>query len=307
MILIGYAPIVKACSYLVTYAEDKPLGKIVGKSHYYDLFRSKKPLDIQLSQQIRDMINQCDKAYDEHGGFTQGELEFKIILQHARQIANGSADKPFSQIFTVEEQAKIIRKLRKSWMDADIVEEIIRDIDLYKPWYICQMLSTCPDMAPEDEALNLAVLKRNVGMDKDIDCALNRTGKKIYYLETLETFLSHVYHELPPEAAIIEWIRHSISQDYFESDIKSQPPFGAEPKVWELFLQTLPKRPQTILFNDGANLKRNALWADVLDREFQTGQTNLFISVGIAHLYGQGNLLELINQKGYKIKYLPLD
>ena len=107
--------------------------------------------------------------------------------------------------------------------------------------------------------------------------------------------------------AIIEWIRHSISQDYFDSDINKIPPFGAEPKVWELFLQNVPKRPQTILFNDGANLRRNALWANALDKEFQSGQTHLFISVGTSHLYGEGNLLKLLNQKGYKIKHLPID
>jgi len=126
MILTGYSPIVKACSYLVTDAEDKPLGKIVGKSHYYDLFRSKKPIDIQLSQQIRDMINQCDMAYDEHGGFTQGELEFKIILQHARHIANGSADKPFSQIFTVDEQAKSL----ESYVDLGWMRILLRKLSV---------------------------------------------------------------------------------------------------------------------------------------------------------------------------------
>ena len=199
-ILAGYSPIAQACSYLITDADDKPLANIIGKSHSYNLFRSQKPTDIKLSQQIRGMINQCEKAYDEHGGFTQVELEFKIIVQHAGKIANGSSDKPFSQIFTVDEQVKIIRKLKKSWMDTDIIEELIRDIDLYKPWYICQMLSTCPDMAPEDEALNLAMLKRNVGMDRDIDDALNSAGKKISYLETLETFLSHVYPRTSPRS-----------------------------------------------------------------------------------------------------------
>lgn len=192
-------------------------------------------------------------------------------------------------------------------MNAVDIEEFIRDIDLYKPWYICQMLSTCPDMTLEDEALIAAFREKKNGMDKDIDTALRRQSKKIYYLETLETLLSLVYDELPPEAAILEWIRHSISQETFKSDINTQPPYGFEPRVWELFLQNIPKRPQTILHNDGVLLKRNTLWADVLDREFKTGQTNLFISMGIAHLYGQGNLLELLTKKGYKVKYLPLE
>lgn len=50
LFLAGYSPVTKACSYAITDAQDKPLGKIVGTSHYYDLFRSEKSVDKKVSE-----------------------------------------------------------------------------------------------------------------------------------------------------------------------------------------------------------------------------------------------------------------
>lgn len=52
------------------------------------------------------MIKDCEKAYDEHGGFTEGELASGIIMQHINESAIGNKDQPFSQIFTVDERVK---------------------------------------------------------------------------------------------------------------------------------------------------------------------------------------------------------
>ncbi|TFG79018.1 MAG: TraB/GumN family protein [Spirochaetales bacterium] len=57
-------------------------------------------------------------------------------------------------------------------------------------------------------------------------------------------------------------------------------------------------------FNDSLLAKRNALWAGRLSALLEQGRT-VFVFAGVAHFLGAGNVLELLEKQGYKVRANP--
>jgi uncharacterized protein YbaP (TraB family) len=302
-VLYFYSSVANSSMYDVFDSEDRPVATIVGTVHSFDIYDSKRAGDKQFWKKTAQTLLACKKAFVEHQGLKQADLFVRFTQMHAKDVGITEEAQKFSNIFSIEEREKIIRKLEKSSLNADgyITNKIIPILDIIRPWYISALLATSPQMSPEQS--KLFIQKTEVdGMDALIVCGLKAEQKAVFSLETLESLMSSVYNNLPEDTEVIKWIRHSISQEYFDVGMDMQPPYGEDEEAWKAFMNKFPKQPDSPLSNDAVHVARNELWADVLDKEFKLGGNDKFIAVGIAHLYGGRNLLELLQVKGYKIK-----
>ncbi len=302
-LLSFYSTVANSSMFEVFDAEDRHVATIVGTVHSFDIYASKRASDKQFWKKTAQTLLSCKKAFVEHQGFTQTDLFARFTQMHAKDVGITEDDHKFSKIFTEEERAKIIKKLEKSPINANgyITKEIIPILDMVRPWYISALLATSPHMLPEQE--KVFTRKTEVdGMDALIFCGLKAEQKPVSSLETLDSLMASVYKELPEDTEAIKWIRHSISQEYFDVGLDIQPPYGEDEEAWKTYLNNFPKQPDSPFHNDAVHVARNVLWADVLDKEFKLGGHDKFIPVGILHLYGGRNLLELLQEKGHKIK-----
>ena len=169
-------------------------------------------------------------------------------------------------------------------------------IRLFKPWVLATMLS-----------LPKAELARNAGGSLPLDYALQtaaqRQGKPVHALETPQEQIA-LFNDMPEETQVamlvsavskndrIDEIFEHMVRQYLDRDVGAiyaslQDQQKAEPELMELFLRR---------FNDERNVTMAARMAERLR------EGGAFIAVGALHLPGEGGLLSLLSQRGYRVE-----
>ncbi len=279
--------------------EGKPVGKILGTVHTFDLFMSKDPDHKAVRIDIFKSVQRCSKAFCEHEKMPAGDLLSEFVKRHIKEIALQDPQFAFTRQFTKEEQEQIFKRIKTVPLPVQTINNLVTMPDVFSPWFFSLVLGMCPN--PD---LALYTKMASVGVDATIADGLQQEGKKKLTLEDQESYLGFMTEIMNKDADLIGWIKHSLNQEKFDLGMDLVPPYGKGYEAWEQFMSKFPKQKQDLFGNDQICALRNEHWTDVLDKEYKTGSTNNFAYVGVNHLFGKESLIERLREKGYKVEFI---
>lgn len=190
---------------------------------------------------------------------------------------------------------------KESWQElVDLLSHVMpaEKLKSFKPWYIQNLLIT---------GLAMQQLNLEGGMDVDLLEYARAKGVEIRYLESAETQLA-VLESISPADFLDYSLKNSenlitdtkegtrqLYDCYLAGDLKCLE------KMFESPAQGLALQDwQTELLLK----QRNRTWIPVIEKSLSSQPT--FIAVGVGHLLGSENVLELLEQEGFKIEAVAL-
>lgn len=168
-----------------------------------------------------------------------------------------------------------------------------------RPWYLSLNLA--------DFTLNSLGLKANLGIDNFFTWRGIEDGKDIFELEGFEAQI-RMMDTLPPmaEEALLKSSLYPLDEARSFMDRLL--------RAWEYSDLPLFNRLTQESLGDGEGsqelytimfLERNRTMADKIDRLIREGNQHLMVIIGAGHLIEKENVIELLNQKGYRFIKVP--
>ena len=223
------------------------------------------------------------------------EIDARKIPRSATFLEQYAYLKPEHELKDVLDPA-LLKRLREYLQQTSIPYDEIRNM---RPWYLSINLA--------DYMLGNLGLKAPLGIDNFFTWRAIKDQKGIFELEGFETQIMMMDSlSSEAEAALLASSLYSLEEarsfmdrmlEAWEySDIPAfhlltQESLGEEKGSQELY---------KIMF-----LQRNHSMAQTIDRLIQDGNRRLLVIIGAAHLVEKENVIELLNQKGYRFIKVP--
>ena len=193
----------------------------------------------------------------------------------------------------------ILSKDEAAFLEEFLGKDVLRTIALFHPWVAYTYLDAI--------AAGKSGLSAEKGVDMALYAAAAEYGKAVGGLETLEKQLDVLTG--PPLATQLLVLKDAI-REYRENPRAIEELYRAYLQddrkalariVGESIERTERYSAELSSFNDSLLGKRNAVWADRIASLLREGQT-VFVFAGAAHFTGEGNVLDLLADRGFKVK-----
>ena len=261
-------------------AKDAPAG--TAPNHLFGTMHITDERVIRLPDPVRAAFDAAESATFEVVVTSDVRREFgeAMILSDGRTLETMLAPEDFTAVTEAAERCGMS----------------LERMQRFKPWVLATIFSL-----PKAELARNA--SGNLPLDYALQAAAKLQGKPIEGLETPQEQIA-LFNDMPEDSQVamllsavskydqIEVIFEQMVQQYLARDTGAiyaslQKQREAEPELMELFLRR---------FND----ERNVTMAHRMAGRLQEG--GAFIAVGALHLPGEGGLLSLLSQRGYRVE-----
>jgi len=165
-------------------------------------------------------------------------------------------------------------------------------MDRYDPWYISINLSIIPLMQ--------LGYSQDLGVDKVLEAAADRSGKPVMGFETAEEQLG--FFDSLPRPVQVRYLDATVQElPQIKPEFAKLIRHWAGGKADALARQMNDSMKETPELAKPLLLDRNARWADWIEERMGQPGT-VFIAVGAGHLAGKGSVTDLLAQKHFAVR-----
>lgn len=211
--------------------------------------------------------------------------EQAVVQEVIRRRAIDPAGRPLAKQLPPKLYKRVVKQMKAYRMPMQYFEP-------FEPWYVAMSL--------ELVAYQKLGLAADSGVEPRLLADAARTGKRIAALEGFEEQIGY-FDTLPPQLQV-DLLRATLDETGSANrridDLVSAWSRGDVARLAKAMNDSLGRMPElrAVLLD-----RRNARWAEWISGRM-TRPGKVFVAVGAGHLGGKGNLLELLEARGYKVE-----